>query len=537
MNELQTWLKHILTLKDSRLHWVVTWFNNEGNLSPVDLEDFWGGSIQGSQETTVAPAFTLAGKEKIDTFLKEIEAALVDPLIIASQKLEYQGWYRKSYVDAWYAFAEGFPQGAQRLEGKEERQQVAGRMASGDGPYFSLLDKMAVELEPAVVENDMPTWVDLVYEFQVTKAKAAQEAALKGKGALAKATVKGKSLITKLETKLSKLDVQKSLEAQLLAARAFEEYRGALSQMAPIATSRPTAYDMAAQVYKEDPATSRSPFVVAYNGLNKLKTYMGSGKSGQKVFWSIIGGPLDYLWYFARVETACYLQARWEEDVLVELQGLPDQRTAHQVLLGGEGFATKFAKGPAEPFVSRSVKRGYYGKKALGESIPFDPSFLSFMTKGARSSRPVKANYAVSVRGLPTDTNKGASLRAHATRLEIQCADGSKTLVNLNYPVSKTFDWSPQDCGDVMFEIEVGKLVLTKRYVGAQAFPQFLNDFKDGQRTFYPGDFPKEEAALKRLGIKSIKAKYRFKGHNAVLKLLGMAPGRAPRSIVTCWDQ
>jgi type VI secretion system protein ImpL len=537
MNELQTWLKHVLTLKGANLNWIVTWVDGEGNAGSVSLQDFWGGSLQASQEITVPPAFTLEGKGQVEAFVKEIESALVDPLIIASQKLEFQGWYRKAYLDAWYVFAEGFPAGAERLQGREERQQLAARMATGEDPYFSLLDRMTTELEPVAADQDLPTWIELVYEFKATKIKAAQEAALRDKGALAKATKKGKTLITKLEKKLSKLDREKAMDSQLRAARAFEEYQGALAQMTPVAASRAVAYETAAQVYKEDPATSKSPFIVAQNGLNKLKTYMASGKSGQKMFWKLVAGPLDYLWYFVRMETACHLQERWEKEVLVELQGLPDQQSVNRLLLGEEGYATKFVKGPAEPFVSRGLKKGYYAKRALDESIPLDTSFLSFLTKGARSARPVQASYSVSIRGLPTDTNKGAKLRAHATRLELQCADQSTTLVNLNYPVSKTFDWSPQDCGDVIFEIEVGKLVLTKKYTGYQGFPRFLKDFGTGQRTFYPGHFPNEEAALKRLGIKHIKAKYRFKGHKPVLKLLGTAPGRVPRNIVTCWDQ
>jgi type VI secretion system protein ImpL len=255
------------------------------------------------------------------------------------------------------------------------------------------------------------------------------------------------------------------------------------------------------------------------------------------MFWKLVTGPLDYLWHYVRVETACRLQELWEKGVLVEIQGLSSQQSVNQLLLGEGGYATKFVKGPADPFVSRSLKKGYYAKKALGETVPFEGSFLSFLTKGARSARPVQADYTVNIRGLPTDTNKGAKLRAHATRLEVQCAKGSKTLVNLNYPVSKTLSWSPQDCGDVTFQIEVGKLVLTKKYSGYQGFPKFLKDFAKGQRTFYPGDFPGEEAALRRLGVKSITAKYRFKGHKPVLRLLGTAPRSVPRSIVTCWDQ
>ena len=537
MNELQTWLKHVLTLKGRDLNWIIAWANSGDSVGPIRLKDFWKGSLEISDEITVAPAFTLEGKDRIDVFLKEIESALTDPLVIAGKKLEFQGWYRKAYLAAWNEFATDFPKGMGRLQGTEERQQLAAIMGTDKGPYFSFLDKMCVELKLWDDGRDLPAWAELAYEFKSTKLKAAQQAAMKEKGSLLKITKKGKSLVNKFERKMKRLDQDKGLESELIAVKSFGEYQKALSEITPASVSRSVAYEMAVYVYKEDPAIGKSPFFAAQRGVNKLKSYMGEGKSAQEVFWRLVTGPLDYLWYFVRMETACHLQELWEKEVLVELQGISSQKSANRILLGEDGYATKFIKGSAAPFVSRSLRKGYYTKEVLGERIPLEASFLSFLTKGAKSARPIQGNYVVSIRGLPTDTNKEAKLRAHATRLEVQCANETLSLVNLNYPIGKTFDWSPQDCGDVIFHIEVGKLVLTKKYSGYQAFPKFLKDFSKGQHTFYPSEFPGKEAALKRLGIKYIKAKYRFKGHKPVLKLLGAAPGRVPRDIATCWDQ
>lgn len=537
MNDLQTWLKHVLTLEGTNLNWLVGWVNGEEGMSPVTLEDFWAGSVQVSQEASIMPGFTVKGKERIDAFFAEIEAALVDPLVIASRKLEFQAWYGKAYLDAWYAFTAEFPKGVGRLGSREERQQVAARVGTDQGPYFALLDRMTTELEAMADRQELPAWVSLVYKLQSARTKAAQEATLKESGALGKATTKGMTLITKLEKKLSGTGAGHALESELVAIKGFGEYAAALAEIRPAAASRALAYQMVSQAYQDDAPTSKSPLFQAQNGINKLKTYLAGAESGQKVFWRLVTGPFDYLWHFMRMETSCHLQDLWEKEVLVELQGLADEKAMNRLLLGDEGYAKKFIEGPAAPFVSRGLKTGYYAKKVLGENIPFESSFLSFLTKGAISAKPVEGNYSVAVRGLPTDTNSEATIKAHATRLEVQCADASNTLVNLNYPVSKTFAWSPQSCGDVVFQIEVGTVVLTKKYTGFYAFPQFLKDFGGGQRTFTPADFPNQEEALKRLGIKFIKANYNFKGHEPVVNLLGTAPGRAPRNIVSCWDR
>ncbi len=537
MNNLQVWLKHILTLKGVDLGWLVTLVNADESLSYVTLKDFWKGSLSASHEISVPSAFTLKGREKIDLFLEEMESALFDPFIIAGQKLEFQAWYRKAYFKAWYNFALVFPKGVERLEGRKEWKQMAARMAIDQGPYFAIINRMAIELKPLLTDRDVPSWVERIYEFQSTKTKAGM-IKLESNGALAKVASKGKTIISGLEKKIDKTRGKKTPESPLLSAKAFQEYQSALAEVTPAAASKTTAYHMAAQVFNEDPATIKSPFFVARRACDKLSVSMPASKSfdDDRIFWALVTGPLDYLWSFVCSETACYLQDLWEKEVLVEIQGVSDQKTLNRILLGRDGYAVKSVNRPAAPFVSRSPRKGYYAKQVLDRSIPFDSSFFSFLTKGSQIVKLVKANYTVSIKGLPTDTNRKAQIRPHATRLELQCPDKVQKLINFHYPVKKNFRWSPESCGDVIFQIEVGDLVLTKKYTGYQAFSKFLKDFADGQRTFYSKEFPEYQAALKRLGIRYIKVNYQFNGHKPIITLLTTDPGKAPGNIAKCWN-
>ena len=295
---------------------------------------------------------------------------------------------------------------------------------------------------------------------------------------------------------------------------------------------------MASQVFSEDSATSKSPFFTAYGAIARLKNSLGKGRPTEDVTAKLLTGPLDYLWTFTRVESACFLQNQWEEKVLAESQGATGQQ-AVQLLLGSEGLAWKFVKGPAAPFIGRSLQKGYYAKEVLGGTIPFEAPFFSFLVKGAQAQAAAmtKQTYTVGIKGLPTDANPDAKLKPHSTKLELQCAAGPQNLNNLNYPVRKTFSWSPETCRDVLFQIEVGDVVLTKKYIGDQAFPEFLQDFKGGQRTFYPNEFPGEKVFLERLGIKYIRASYQFSGDQSILGQVRALPGQAPRSIVKCWAE
>ncbi len=526
---LQSWLRHVLTLRGSQLRWLVTWVNRQGSVPPVTLGDFWGGSLPGPDGITIAPALTRKGKGLMDVFLQEIESALPDPRMLADQRLEFKKWYRNLCLEAWYNFAAGFPRGVERLQGKKEWQQTAARMATEQGPYLALLSRMALELESVAGEESLPPWLKQVYEFQLVKAQGS------GEGLLAKAAEKGKKLIGKIEKGVGK-EGEQTLEYTLFAAKAYQEYRGSLAAIAPIATSTNQAYQMASQVFAEDPVTSKSPFLTAHRAVLKLKTAMGTGQPTAEGVWPLITGPIEYLWAFARMETACYLQTQWEQTVLAETQGATTEQAA-QLVLGQEGPVWKFVKGPAAPFITWSLQRGYCAREVLGGTIPFEANFLSFLRQSTRRREVVaRPNYNVSIKGLPTDANPEARLKPHSTRLELQCAGSTQSLINYNYPVSKAFQWAPGGCGDVIFQIEVGDVVLTRTYTGDQAFIEFLRDFRGGQRTFYPQDFPRERAALERLGIRYIRVRYQFSGHQPVLGL-GDLPSQVPRSIARCWGR
>ena len=92
MNELQKWLARILSIKGANLNWLVARTNFDPDLLPYTLADFWGKSAPSgeiSNEIMVRPSFTRNGKQAIDSFMIEIESALIDPLILAGLKRDF----------------------------------------------------------------------------------------------------------------------------------------------------------------------------------------------------------------------------------------------------------------------------------------------------------------------------------------------------------------------------------------------------------------------------------------------------------------
>ena len=538
LNDLQTWLKHILTIAGGNLNWLVDWVDDNVNLAGVRMEDFWKELSPDPKAVVVPPGFTPEGRDAINGTIAEIESALFEPLSIGSQKLDFQIWYTNAYIDQWEAFARYFPNGPLRLNGREVWQQIGMDMATDEGPYFQLLAKMAEVLTPVKDQEKAPEWVDLIYRMRDTRiqAKTLDAEGIAKAGIIKRTTDKVASKLNRLESKTG-VGPGDALpfEARLEAAKAYKQYQDALKTLSAVADSRKIAFKVASDLYGEDQGTDETPFFLVRQGEKKLRLVLGKKNKETDLFWDLINGPIQFYHVYVVREAQCQLQSIWEKEVFLEVQDIPSGMDLNQLLMGNDGVATKFVKGPAAPFIDRSRGKGYHAKSVNGRALDFNTKFLTFLTRGESVAKPVASNYAVSVKAYPTDANKGAAIKPHATKLELQCGGDRKQLINLHYPVRKTFNWSAKSCGDVVFKIEIGNLVLTTVYGGYLGFPRFLNDFKTGQRTFRPGDFPEQSAALRRMRIKNITAKYQFSGHRPVLRFLQASPGSVPQEIATCW--
>ena len=540
LKDLQTWLKHLLTLPGVSLNWLADWVNSDVDLAPVGLQDFWGGDAAGG-DIAVPAAFTITGKAKIDAVIDEIKAALFDPLIIAGQNEDFLKWYQASYFKAWQTFAQKFDEGRNLLKRREQWQTVAKRLPTDNGPYYGLIDRAITEFSAFGQDVKVPAWVGLAYDWQGIRetSRDTKPADLEKAGILRKATQKVKSKIKRAE-KAFGVQVRAPLKAEdeLSAAKAQQAYQQALEETVKAADSRNVAFKLASDLYQQDPVTGDSPMLAAHRSLDQLRTILADAQNEEeKLFWTLLAGNLTFMQTYLTREAACYLQDKWEKDVLMEVQGVSADKDMAQVMMGQGGYAEQFIKGPAAPFIGKSLAKGFYSKRTLDQAVDFDQDFLTYLDKGARAARPTQSSYKVRIRAYPTDTNTEATIRPHSTVLEMQCDQGKMRLENLNYPVAQTFTWSPSGCGDVVFQIAVGNLLLTKTYEGYNAFAKFLNDFKTGQKVFYRKAFPSEEAALRRIGINYIKVKYQFQGHKDVLQLLYSAPGKPPQRIVACWDR
>ncbi|WDP92871.1 MAG: type VI secretion system protein ImpL [Desulfobacter sp.] len=534
MNGLQKWLARLISMKGATLKWVVDRANSDPDLSGYSLGHFWGNIPEEESSPKVAPAFTLDGKTSIDQFIAEIENALTDPLVMAGLKREFYIWYRAAYLESWISFVSQFGTGLEMMNSREDWQAVSTHAGNKSGPYFSLLHLIPGQVAPFAEGGNLPGWAVLVADINQLHNQAGVLRAQKAgsTGMLGQAAKKIKSKLAPGLDSSSRMDA----EAMLKAAKSFMAYQDSMAMLIASTASQRAAFELATQLYTEDPATSDTAFFKARREFKKLKRMVPAKGDASSAVWELVEGPLNFYHEFAMKEAACELQKKWENNVLVEMRDVSDDANINTMLLGPEGFVTRFIKGPCHPFIKRGLKKGFYPKKLDGKTMALRPYFFKFLTRGVSVSKPAKSNYSVKISGLPTSANDTARVQPHATRLELICADKTTLLENLNYPVRKVFSWAPDSECEVSFSIHVGSLELNKRYTGRLSFPKFLKDFPKGQHSFVPANFPDDQDDLKRMGIKFIKVRYRFSNHEPVAGLVSATPGKTPMEITRCWE-
>ena len=551
---LQKQLYHILSLPDTNLTWLVAWINRDDRFEYLGLAHFWGTTLDRQDIVSVPPAFTGDGKEAIETLLGQIENALPDPLAITANKVRFNKYYSRAYTQIWYDFARKFPQAEYHLRDREAWQQAASVMADEKGPYFALIKRMNKELGELEDGRD-EDWIRLLELLEKIWNEAANEKAIREKKSmLAKVTKKGKATISKIEKGLGATGAGRILESQMIGGVYFNEYRNSLSELVLATSSRKVSFQMASAVFKEDPAVSDAQMYVAQRNLIKLRNELseaGAGKETQ-VVWKLVAGPLSFLRDYAYLEAACNLNSLWEENVLVEVQEINDKTELNNQFFEENGFALQFVKGVAAPFLGRNLERGFYPREALGRMLPFRKEFLQFLTDGVRFAKykpdlrlsdeiplamkresdippepKLKGKYSALLMANPTSVNKGAKMIPHAVSLELTCGAEITRLVNLQYPVRQKFIWKPGDCQSLSLKIEIGSLLLEKKYEGQYFFARFVKDYQSGAVTYTPNDFPDKQKLLKRLNVRTLTVKFKVsKGAGPLIALMDQLEAR-----------
>ena len=479
---LQARLGKVFSLKGADFKWLVDWVNDNPQLQPVTLRDFWGGPrLHYENEVEVTPAYTATGRVMLEDFLTELRRAMPDSGEFEKREKDFWSWYAGEYYNAWFAFSEHFIEGERQLLTKDDYRNMAHTMSGADNPYFKLIVRMKDEFSPIKKLSTPPDWADQVFDFNIVLSQYKATKAQGVEGSTQKAQDSLRKVVADLGGKMAE-----NIEQRIEIAKMLDGYMQVLNDLVGYTVSQETAFKSAAALYPstggpagtstaaakgDSGALKKNPVDGATKAMASLKANMSTGGQGGHTFWALVSGPLDFMVYVITMEASCELQQLWEGKVLSETAHVPAEKL-RTALFGKSGLVDKFTSGSAAPFLSRGLK-GWGSRKWLGIPFPFREEFFVFLNEGEQGAQEIQPEYKVSMSTIPTSVNTNATQEPYATVLSVECGSGKQELVNYNYAEKATFTWKPEDCGTTTMTIRFQGLDLVKTYEGKLGFASF----------------------------------------------------------------
>ena len=517
--------------KTPQMEWLVQWANSLPDIAPITLGEFWNPDVVTRVGLQVDGGLTLRGKERIVGFVGELRQALQNRPEVSKASDEFFVWFEEERLNAWRSLAWGIMQGENLLSTEPDFRNVVASLGTINSPFNLFFKKLQSEFE-SLPPSQSPSWLEFARYYIRLADQARANPALKGAVGMINAvnSVGGQALRDSFAqgTNLVPGEIARARDDITLFEQYLLERQAAAVQVMRGVNS---AYGMTTEYFSDPSGPQTNASVLARMDQN-FKAFKANSRfktAEDEVIWRVIEGPIDTIKHYAFEQASCRLQQDWEKDVMWKTQLAINPQEASNQLFGEQGTVWAFVDGPAKSFITR--KGGSLLPATVsGYQFPFASGFIGFLNQSVNSrvSEVVRQKLAQSsttksakltLAASPIGVNLGAKARPYAAILSIQCAQEFIQLSNLNMEASDTFEWKPDQCGEVILDIEIDNLTLTKRYPGQLGLSTFLQEFEDGARVFTPADFPAAMQQLDKLGVREITVRYDMQGRDEVLKL------------------
>ncbi|MCP3941803.1 MAG: hypothetical protein GY710_10020 [Desulfobacteraceae bacterium] len=532
--------------KSGNLHWLLSqWVCTTAD---IGISDFIQGySISQTHFSTyfnVKGAFTKMGRDEIKQFIALLRNILPDQQRFKKMENRFWAWYATEFYNAWFEFASKFPRGWQWKLLTENWSDIGTLMTTEQNPYFLLLVKMAEEFEQfKPSKNLVPSWVDTVIRLDKIKELATVETQEKQGSFWAKLKMKTDRFTSGIEEKSKKvykvMDRKKASEQvyNLKLSKVWNEYLAGLKSIAPATSYNEKCFQMFSSLFKalSDSSKQKNPFSTTYDTLVLLKSFYTQHNIAPFVE-GLTRGPYDFLTEYGVYNSIKYLQNKWEEMVLSVSHSV-DPINYYSVMFDkNSGVLWKFVNKEAGPFLDQSTI-GFFARNGFGLQLPFSNQFFELLNNAKKISLDKQSEYIVTIQTAPISINREAKIKPYSSILTMDCAAKKIELVNNNFTESQKFTWKPATCGDVVLSIEIGDVILTKKYTGKLGFGHFLQDFKDGTKQFSIADFPGQMDYLSNNWVTDISVSYEISGIEPVLKFMDRRSLAIPNIIFRDFQQ
>lgn len=525
--------------RSGELQWLVDWANALTDVSPVTLDEFWLNNPGGAGQVEIHRGLTLAGKARIDGFLSELKQALPQETNLSSMVGRFESWFREQRLYEWHSLAWGFMNGERLLGTEPTYRDTVVSLDKPSSPFDRFFVRLIDEFRDISDEN-APSWLNLArYQFNLHQQVQRQRLGFMKPAADLITAVNysaGKALRESFDQKTNLLPeaVARARQDMALLARYHEQRAASLK---PVLASETQALNLVTEflgggglpaVAAQEPAAP-SPLAQMQSTFQDLRANSRFKAFDDEAIWRLIEGPQKLIASYSLEQASCKLQEEWDKGVMWKTRMAISPQEASNQLFDNQGSVWAFLDGPAKNLVSRPG--GVFGAAQRdGLQFPFAPGFMSFLNEAVsmRVDEVVRQKRAEASAGKtarltlgaqPIGVNPGAKVRPYAASLTLQCANEAIELSNMNMQASKTFVWSPQQCGEVTLQLKLDRISLTRRYPGPLGLANFLAEFSDGARVFTPADFPSMAPRLEALGVREITLRYDMTGQDQVQAL------------------
>lgn len=550
-------------LENRPLGWLTAWADQQGNLPPILLSEYW--SDTDNPGLSLSGAYTAQGHSAILGFIDELGRASRDQTLWKAQRVKFLEQYQSDTQDAWYRFIQGSLLSAQtRLKTRSDWEQTLSVVGTANDPFLRLLHRSASRFELIPVEHRVP-WTSRAVAMDRLLKLAANNDLHTESGALANIKVTnalGGDVLKGVVNGGSIESGVNDLRSELTQARALARFQQLMAGVVgELQKNDAQAFQVALDTwgFGADPAVKAAPLWEADAIRTALIKALKGADPREDVVWALATGQLDFSSHYVAEVAACRLQSDWSGQLLSSIQGVRDPVMLNELLYGERGQLPAFMSGPVKTFVQRDVQR-YSGRESLGVHIPLTGAFYAYVSRmqhaqndlvsAQRQSQTRQATEqqsrqtleaeqktllaqradlkqsitalqttaaVVELSATPPQVNISARSLPRQTRLTLQCSGRSTVLDNFNFPTSASFVWAPGACTDVSLDIDFANFKLTRHWTGDRAFVDFLRVFSGGQHTFTAADFPSQRNVMGSEGLTGIQLTYRQEGEQVLL--------------------
>lgn len=567
--------------------WLVAWADLQNNLSELTLAQFWGIADSPSLPR-VARAYTAKGHEVIAGFIDEVGLATKSMSAWHEHKQKFLKLYNEKQFEAWNRFVVDFDTARERFVSKSDWRDALSLLQGRNNPYFRLIHSIAETFSAPTGKTSM-SWVEMAKRLDrlinaqapVTIAMANSQTGSKLLSMLRLAGALGKNAVHSPD-KADNTRLENS-QIDLVLAQALAAYTTNIALSTNLLLNGGgSAYKEAAKAYTfGSDHSDETPIVSAKNTLDALLSARGVYHPEDWPVWLLMRGPVDFSVAYASKVSACALQQAWEKEVLMPLQGIDNQVQRAKLLFSSEkGLVSAFMAGQVRPFVNVD-DRGYSSREWFGQHVGLNGQFFAFVNQAQSTQAALEqslvdaaerkkkqvdaafqrnaeiaeinaqitelnlkitqlqaASVSITLTAQPPELNHGAKTLPQQISLRLQCADESISLDNYNFPVSRTFLWSPTVCGSVSMTVYFPSVMMVKTWNGPNGFIDFLRDFRDGQYTMDVATYPDVDTAfsLARANVDYVNIRYKQHGQDTLLANYA-ALGEATLKLKTLTDR